>query len=450
MKLRTGPFKTAGGAGYSGSGASSPGQLPVSAANARRDWWSTTARTARKMAPSSAAAIRTLARLTWRCSASGGSSSSIIPQACSNSFLPRKPAIRPPATLKGMNSSFTPGKLPGAATGYGSRRMAGQSSTPAAGGDGAGPARKPPDGPSDLRTRSWGGVLKRTVREFREDNLSDWAAALTYYGILAIFPALLALVSVLGLIGSSATQPLITNLGSVAPGPAKQIFTSAIMNLQKNQGTAGVMVVVGLVAALWSASGYVAAFMRASNAIYDVEEGRPIWKTAPVRLGTTLVLVLLLAISAVAVVFTGGLAKQAGNVLGIGGTAITVWDIAKWPVLLLVVSLMFAILYWAAPNVKQPGFRWISPGGVLAVVLWLVASGAFALYVASFASYNKTYGALGGIIVFLTWLWISNIAVLLGAELNAELERGRQIEAGMPAGREPFLEPRDTRKMSHT
>ena len=328
--------------------------------------------------------------------------------------------------------------------------MAGQSSAPAAGGDGAGPARKPPDGPSDLRTRSWGGVLKRTVREFREDNLSDWAAALTYYGILAIFPALLALVSVLGLIGSSATQPLITNLGSVAPGPAKQIFTSAIMNLQKNQGTAGVMVVVGLVAALWSASGYVAAFMRASNAIYDVEEGRPIWKTAPVRLGTTLVLVLMLAISAVAVVFTGGLAKQAGNVLGIGGTAITVWDIAKWPVLLLVVSLMFAILYWAAPNVKQPGFRWISPGGVLAVVLWLVASGAFALYVASFASYNKTYGALGGIIVFLTWLWISNIAVLLGAELNAELERGRQIEAGMPAGREPFLEPRDTRKMSHT
>ena len=193
-----------------------------------------------------------------------------------------------------------------------------------------------------------------------------------------------------------------------------------------------------------------AAFMRASNAIYDVEEGRPIWKTAPVRLGTTLVLVLLLAISAVAVVFTGGLATQAGNVLGVGGTAITVWDIAKWPVLLLVVSLMFAILYWAAPNVKQPGFRWISPGGVLAVVLWLVASGAFALYVASFASYNKTYGALGGIIVFLTWLWISNIAVLLGAELNAELERGRQIEAGMPAGREPFLEPRDTRKMSHT
>src|SRR5207302_8778962 len=220
-------------------------------------------------------------------------------------------------------------------------------------------------------------LLRRTIREFREDNLTDWAAALTYYGVLAIFPMLIVLVSILGLIGTSATQPLIANLGKVAPGPAQQIFTSAITNLQKSQGTAGVLFVVGLVGALWSASGYVAAFMRASNAIYDVEEGRPIWKTAPVRLGTTLVLVLLLAISAVAVVFTGGLATQAGNVLGVGGTAITVWDIAKWPVLLLVVSLMFAILYWAAPNVKQPGFRWISPGGVLAVVLWLVASGAF-------------------------------------------------------------------------
>src|SRR5205085_1417159 len=182
------------------------------------------------------------------------------------------------------------------------------------------------------------------------------------------------------LFGSSATQPLIDNLGTVAPGPAKQIFTSAITNLQKSQGTAGVLVVVGLVAALWSASGYVAAFMRASNAIYDVEEGRPIWKTAPVRLGTTLVLVLLLAISAVAVVLTGGLAKQVGNVVGVGGTAVTVWDIAKWPVLLLVVSLMFAILYWASPNVRYPGFRWVSAGSVLAVVVWIAASAGFAFY----------------------------------------------------------------------
>jgi membrane protein len=298
--------------------------------------------------------------------------------------------------------------------------------------------------------RHWWPVLKRTVREFREDNLTDWAAALTYYAVLAIFPALIVLVSVLGLIGSSATQPLIDNLGTVAPGPAKDIFTSAIKNLQGDRGAAGVLFVVGLLAALWSASGYVAAFMRASNAIYDIEEGRPIWKTLPVRVGLTVVLLLLLAISTIAVVLTGGLAQRAGDLVGLGSTAVTVWNIAKWPVLLVVVSFMFALLYWAAPNVKHPGFRWITPGGVLAVIGWLIASGAFALYVANFGSYNKTYGALGGVVVFLVWLWISNIMILLGAEFNAELERERAIEGGMrPPDKEPFVEPRDTRKMHH-
>jgi membrane protein len=304
-----------------------------------------------------------------------------------------------------------------------------------------------PDSPTALPARSWGGVLKRTVREFKEDNLTDLAAALTYYGVLAIFPAVIALVSILGLVGHSATQPLIENLGKVAPGPAKTIFTSAVQNLQKSQGTAGVIFVVGLLGALWSASSYVSAFMRASNTIYDVEEGRPIWKTLPVRLGVTLVMIVLLAVSAVAVVLTGGLAKQVGNLVGIGGSTVSVWDIAKWPVLLLVVSLMFSILYWAAPNVKQPGFRWLSPGGAFAVAVWVVASAAFALYVSNFSSYNKTYGALASVIVFLVWLWISNIAVLLGAELNAELERGRRMEAGQAAEQEPFVEPRDTRKM---
>ena len=307
--------------------------------------------------------------------------------------------------------------------------------------------RQAPESPTGLRTRSWFGVLRRTVRAFSADNLTDWAAALTYYGIQAIFPALLALVSILGLIGHSATQPLIDNLGSVAPGPAKQIFTSAIQNLQKSQGAAGILFVVGLAGALWSASGYVGAFMRASNAIYGVDEGRPIWKTIPTRLLTTVVLVVMLAVLVVGVTFTGGLAKQVGHLLGIGGTAITVWNIAKWPVIAFVVINMFAILYWAAPNVKHPRFRWISPGGILGLVIWLIASGAFALYVANFSSYNKTYGALGGVIAFLVWLWISNVAILLGAEFNAELERGRAIEAGHPEDREPFLEPRDTRKL---
>src|SRR3954467_6824316 len=286
-------------------------------------------------------------------------------------------------------------------------------------------------------------TLKRTVREFQRDNLTDWAAALTYYGILAIFPALLALVSVLGLVGHSATQPLIDNLGTVAPGPAKEIFTSAIQNLQKSQGAAGVLFIVGLATALWSASGYVAAFMRATNAIYDVEEGRPIWKALPTRVGTTLVLLVMLAAVAIGVVLTGGLARQVGNLIGVGGTAVDVWNIAKWPVILIVVMTMFAFLYWAAPNVKQPKFKLISPGGILAVLLWILASAGFAFYVAKFASYNKTYGALGGVIVFLVWLWISNIALLLGAEFNAELERERELRAGIPEHETIDLPPRE-------
>jgi membrane protein len=308
--------------------------------------------------------------------------------------------------------------------------------------------RKAPESPTQLGGRSWFGVLKRTGKEFSEDNLTDWAAALTYYGVLSIFPALIVLVSILGLIGESATDPLIDNLGSVAPGPAKDIFTSAIENLQGSQGAAGVFFIIGILAAVWSASGYIAAFMRASNAIYDIPEGRPIWKTLPVRVGLTVLLMVLTAISAVAVTLSGGLAKEVGNLLGLGDTAVQVWGIAKWPVLLLFVSFMFAVLYWAAPNVKQPGFRWISPGSVLAVLGWVVASAAFAFYVANFGSYNKTYGALAGPIVFLVWLWVSNIMILLGAEFNAELERGRAIEGGMrPEDKEPFVEPRDTRKM---
>jgi membrane protein len=310
-----------------------------------------------------------------------------------------------------------------------------------------GDVANPPRGPAKLTRGSWGGVLKRTGSEFRNDNVTDLAAALTYYGVLAIFPALIALVSILGVIGHSATQPLIENIGTVAPGAAKSVFTSAISNIQRDQGAAGVIFVVSIAVALWSASSYVAGFMRASNTIYDVEEGRPIWKTMPVRISVTVVMVLLLAISAFAVVLTGGLARDVGGLIGVGSSAVAVWDIVKWPVLVLVVSAMIAILYWAAPNVRHPSFRWVSPGGVLAVAAWLVASGLFALYVANFSSYNKTYGALASVVVFLVWLWISNIALLLGAEFNAELERGRAIEAGHPADQEPFLAPRDTRKM---
>ena len=311
----------------------------------------------------------------------------------------------------------------------------------------AGDNGRGPESPTDLNARSWWGVLKRTVKEFREDNLTDWAAALTYYAILSIFPALLAMVSILGLIGESATQPLLDNLTEVAPGPAQEIVTDAIQNLNQNQGAAGILLIIGIATAVWSASSYVGAFIRASNSIYEVEEGRPFWKLRPVQIAITLVMMILVSIGAVAVVLTGPLAEQVGNVIGLGDAAVTAWDIAKWPVLVLLVSFMFSVLYWAAPNVKQPGFRWLTPGGVLAVVLWILASAAFAFYVASFSSYNKTYGSLGGVIVFLIWLWISNIAVLLGAELNAELERGRELESGDRRAEKAIqLEPRDPPK----
>ncbi len=299
-----------------------------------------------------------------------------------------------------------------------------------------------PESPGKLGTGSWFGVLKRSARGFSRDNLTDRAAALTYYGIQAIFPALLALVSILGLIGKSATQPLIQNLSKVAPGPAQKIFTHAIQNLEHSRGAAGVLTIAGIALALWSASAYVGAFMRASNGIYGVEEGRPFWLKRPVQLAVTLVLVVLLAVSAVAVVLTVGLAKQVGNLLGVGSSAVTIWDIAKWPALLIVVSIMFAILYWAAPNVRHPGFRWLTPGGIVAVVVWIIASLAFGFYVANFSHYNKTYGSLGGIIAFLIWLCISNVAVLFGAEFNAELERGRELEAGAPAEDRLLVTPR--------
>jgi membrane protein len=303
-----------------------------------------------------------------------------------------------------------------------------------------------PETPAELSGSSWLAAAKRSVQEFQDDALTDRAATLTYYGVLAIFPGILFLVSLLGLFGRQATQPLINNFAAAVPSAVRQTMLSAVRHLQGGHATASLVAIVGLAAALWSSSSYTAAFMRASNAIYDVPEGRPIWKTLPIRLGVTLVLMVLLVASALMVVVTGGLAARVGQVLGIGSTAVTVWDIAKWPVLLILVSLMLALLYWASPNAKH-GFRWVSPGGLLAVIGWLLASGLFTLYAANFGHYNKIYGSLATVIIFFVWLWISNVAVLFGAEFNAELERGRAMAAGTPADKEPFVELRDTRKL---
>jgi membrane protein len=269
----------------------------------------------------------------------------------------------------------------------------------------ASPPRDTPDQPTELPKESWPAILKRTFKQFSEDQLTTWAAALTYFGVLSLFPMILALVSVLGVIGPSATQPLLDQLSTVAPGPAKEILTNVLTNR------------------------------------------RPIWKKLPVRLGVTVVLLVLLTVTALAVVFTGPLAQKFGDLIGLGSTFVDVWSIAKWPVLLLIVSFMISLLYWACPNVKQPGFPWVTPGGLLAVVLWILASALFALYVANFGSYNKTYGSLGGVIVFLTWLWITNIIILLGAEFNSEMERSKAIQEGHPPDKEPYLPLRDDAKL---
>ena len=304
-----------------------------------------------------------------------------------------------------------------------------------------------PDAPTDIPTVGWRSILRRSLQQFKHDDVTDRAAALTYFGVLAMFPGVLVLVSILALLGRSTTQKVLDNVGQLAPGSVKSFLNSVIEQTQGRAGAASAGAIIGLLLAIWSASGYIAAFMRATNVIYGVDEGRPIWKTAPIRLAVTIVVMIMLIASALMVVVTGSIASQVGKAFGIGHTAVLVWDIAKWPVLLVVISVLFSLLYWACPNVKQPGFRWVSPGGALAVIIWLTASGAFALYVSFSGSYNKTYGSLATVIIFLVWLWITNIAILLGAEFNAESEHQRAIQAGLPEDVEPFVEVRDTRTL---
>ncbi|UJA19442.1 YihY/virulence factor BrkB family protein [Thermoleophilia bacterium SCSIO 60948] len=299
---------------------------------------------------------------------------------------------------------------------------------------------------ADTGTGAW-PTLKRTAKEFGEDGMTDWAAALTYYGLLSLFPALIALVSILGLFGDpqTTTRALTDVVSDIGPSTAADTFADPIESITSNRSAAGVLFFVGLATALWSASGYIGAFMRASNVIWETPEGRGFFKLRPLQLAVTLLLIFLLALVAIALVLTGPVVDAVGNAIGVGSTFTTVWDIAKWPVLLAVLILMIGVLYYASPNVKLPGFKWITPGSMFAVAVWILASAAFAFYVANFGSYDKTYGSLGAIVTVLVWAWISNLAILFGMELNAERERSRELRAGIPrADKEIQLEPRDT------
>jgi len=296
-------------------------------------------------------------------------------------------------------------------------------------------------------------TVKRTFTEFSEDNMTDWAAALTYYGLLSLFPALIALVSIIGLVGDPATitRQVTDIVSSLGPKSAAQTFAGPIKSITANKSAAGILLIVSLATALWSASGYVGAFMRAANVIYETPEGRPIWKLRPLQVVVTLVMILLLAVIALALVLSGPLVKIVADPLGIGTTAQDVWNYGKWPILILLVITMFSVLYYAAPNVKLRGFKWVTPGVVLALVIWLIASVAFAFYVANFGSYDKTYGTLGGLVALLVWMWITNVSLLLGMEVNAERERAKELAAGdTRADKEIQLEPRAEPKAEKT
>jgi membrane protein len=296
-------------------------------------------------------------------------------------------------------------------------------------------------------------TLKRTATEFSEDNLTDWAAALTYYGLLSLFPALIALVAIVGLFGDpqTTTSNITQIITSIGPKSAAQTFSEPIRTITSSRSGAGIAFVLGLAAALWSASGYVGAFMRASNVIYETPEGRPFWKLRPLQILITLAMVILLAVIALALVLTGPIVDAVAKPIGISSTATTIWNIAKWPLLAALFVVMLAVLYYASPNVKVRGFKWVTPGSLVALVVWILASAAFAFYVANFGSYNKTYGTLAGLVVLLMWMWITNLAILFGHQLNAERERSLELKEGVPrAEKEIQLEPRDAPKEQKT
>jgi membrane protein len=300
------------------------------------------------------------------------------------------------------------------------------------------------------RKPTTGATLKRTLTEFQEDNLSDWAAALTYYGLLSLFPALIAMVSLIGIFGDpkTTTTKLTEIITEIGPSSGAETFEGPIKSIVENRSAAGLAFVLGLAAALWSASGYVGAFTRASNIIYETPEGRPFWKLRPLQIAVTLAVIIMMALLAVGLVLTGPVVEAVANPIGLSSTAVDVWNIAKWPVMAAIFILMVDVLYYSTPNVKLRGFKWVTPGAIVAIVVWAIASALFALYVANFSSYDKTYGTLAGLVVLLLWFWITNLAILFGHQMNAERERSAEIEEGQPRAEkeiqlEPRVEPKD-------
>lgn len=306
-----------------------------------------------------------------------------------------------------------------------------------------------PDSPLDLRSIDWKYTLRTTLREFSEDGLTDLAAALTYFAVLSVFPALIALVSIGSLfgIGGDTITGLLSELADQGVLPASAIETlTPILATVLQAPAPGLGLLIGVGTALWAASNYVKGFGRAMNKIYEVPEGRPGWKLALQGLALTAVMLVLLTLALVLVASSGEVVTAIGDLVGMGTGFAGVWNVVRWLLLAVVIVVLVALLYWGTPNVRQPRFRWISVGAVVAILLAAVASAGFALYLTTLgnASYAKTYGTFASVIVFLFWLWIMNTVLLLGGELDAELERARQLRAGIEAEEQIQLPPRDT------
>ncbi|MDI2098949.1 YihY/virulence factor BrkB family protein [Ruicaihuangia caeni] len=308
-------------------------------------------------------------------------------------------------------------------------------------------AERKVDWPTQVEKPSWKYIARKVVREFSDDQCIDIAASLTYYGVLSLFPGLLVVMSLLGLFGQSgeAVRAILDIVRQLAPSETVQLIEAPLRQFVDSPA-AGFALVSGIVLGIWSASAYVTAFSRGMNRIYEVVEGRPFWKLKPQQLLITICLVVLVIVMITLLVISGPVTDAVGNALGIGDTARTVWSIAKWPVLAIAAVVIIALLYYTTPNVKQPKFRWMSVGALIALVVIVLATLAFGLYVTNFSNYDRTYGSLAGVIIFLLWLWITNMVLLFGAEVDAELERGRQLQAGIEAERSVQLPPRDTRK----
>lgn len=357
---------------------------------------------------------------------------------------------------------MTDDKRPGHAPGFNQARRIPDVSGDAAGRDTDGPPQRStskaetapapddpskPESPVELTKPTWRYIARRTFREFGKDQCPDAAAGLTYYGVLSLFPALLALVSLLGIFGQAGTTTtaLFDIVRGIAPGATADTIRQPIEELMASPAS-GFTLVVGLLTALWSTSGYVGAFSRVMNRVYEVDEGRGFVKLRATMLGVTVLGIVIAALIAAMLALSGPVADGVGKALGLGGNLLAVWDIAKWPVVILLVIVIIAVLYYATPNVKQPRFRWMSIGSFIALVVFVLASLGFGFYVANFAHYNKTYGAIGGVIVMLLWLWILNMSLLFGAELDAETERGRELQAGLDAENAIQLPPRGTKR----